>query len=104
MTAGRPRRNPFRRGRGTKLPLLAGRDAELSLAETLLDRLAAGEPPRDLLRYGPWGNGKTALLDLQRDGVRAWTGSPHASAAPESRNAARGGRHKVVTHFVSRCG
>ena len=63
MAAARPGGNPYRPGRGTIPPLLAGRDSELALAEELLDRLGAGNPPpRDLLFYGPRGNGKTALL------------------------------------------
>ena len=59
----RPRKNPFRPGPGVLPPLLAGRDAELALAERRLGDLAEGvSPPQDLLFYGPRGNGKTTLL------------------------------------------
>ena len=59
----RPRKNPFRPGPGVLPPLLAGRDAELALAEQRLAELAEGvSPPQDLLFYGPRGNGKTTLL------------------------------------------
>ena len=55
--------NPYRPGRGVAPPVLAGRDAELRVAEGLLDQLEARRmPPRDLLFHGPRGNGKTTLL------------------------------------------
>ena len=62
------RANPFQPGRGVAPPVIAGRDVELDRAEKLLDGLLARRmPSRDLLFYGPRGNGKTTLLiEIQR--------------------------------------
>ena len=62
------RANPFQPGRGVAPPVIAGRDTELERAEQLLHGLLAGRmPSRDLLFYGPRGNGKTTLLiEIQR--------------------------------------
>ena len=55
--------NPYRPGRGVAPPVLAGRDTELRASDGFLDQLEANRmPPRDLLFYGPRGNGKTTLL------------------------------------------
>ena len=57
-------RNPFRPGAGQMPPYLAGREAELALADTGLRQLAGGTAPaQGLLLYGPRGNGKTVLLE-----------------------------------------
>ena len=56
-------RNPFQPGRGVLPPLIAGREPELARAERCLSHLTEGRSPaRDLLFYGPRGNGKTTLL------------------------------------------
>ena len=52
-------------------PVLAGRDAEIGLADGMLEQLGAGTPPsQDLLLYGPRGNGKTAILTRIADSAR----------------------------------
>ena len=57
-------RNPFRPGAGQMPPYLAGREAELALADTWLRQLAGGTAPaQGILFYGPRGNGKTVLLE-----------------------------------------
>ena len=62
--------NPFQPGRGILPPLVAGRERELEIAEGRLGDLAGGRSPaRDLLFYGPRGNGKTTLLpEIRRRG------------------------------------
>ena len=78
------RENPFRPGAGARPPVLAGRDSELALAHSLLDRLERGRTPsRGLLFFGPRGNGKTAILDriaegAHNRGMRAESLSPAA--------------------------
>ncbi len=67
----------FKAGTGVTPPKLAGRDAEAELAaDVLLGPLAGRNPPaRDLVLFGPRGNGKTVLLtDLERRAARAGIG------------------------------
>lgn len=60
---------PFRAGPGSPPPYLAGREAEQAACRTFLNELRNGRPPpREIVFYGPRGNGKTALLVwLQRE-------------------------------------
>ena len=53
----------FKPGPGGLPPYLAGREREQQICRAFLDRLRQGAaPPRDLILYGPRGNGKTTLL------------------------------------------
>ena len=62
--ARRGRTNPFVPGQGQIPPCLAGREAEQRLVKNLLDRLVMGSGPgRDVVLFGPRGNGKTVLLE-----------------------------------------
>lgn len=71
MAPRQPRPNPFQPGAGARPPLLAGRDAELALADERLALLAAGRrPSQGVLFFGPRGNGKTSLLDEIADSAR----------------------------------
>lgn len=56
-------KNPYRPGAGTKPLVLAGRDAEIQKASTLLEAVSAGAPQRSLMLYGLRGVGKTVLLN-----------------------------------------
>ncbi len=63
--------NPFQPGAGARPPVLAGRDAELALANKLLSALERGaKPSRGILFFGPRGNGKTVLLARIADEAR----------------------------------
>ena len=56
-------RSPFSPGRGKLPPYLAGREAEQTVIRKFLDMVADRDTPtRDIVLYGPRGNGKTALL------------------------------------------
>ena len=60
---------PFRAGPGSPPPYLAGREAEQAACRAFLNELRNRRPPpREIVFYGPRGNGKTALLVwLQRE-------------------------------------
>ncbi len=60
---------PFQAGDGGLPPYLAGRASEQEVCRAFLGRLRHGRPPpREIIFYGPRGNGKTALLVwLQRE-------------------------------------
>ena len=54
---------PFQAGDGGLPPYLAGREYEQDLCLAFVSRLRLGRPPpREIVFYGPRGNGKTALL------------------------------------------
>ena len=54
---------PFRAGPGSPPPYLAGREAEQAACRAFLNELRNERPPpREIVFYGPRGNGKTALL------------------------------------------
>ena len=62
----------FKPGPGGLPPYLAGREREQQICRAFLDRLGQGAaPPRDLILYGPRGNGKTTLLSWLHEIARA---------------------------------
>ncbi len=61
----------FRPGAGGLPPYLAGREREQRICREFLDELRQGRPPpREIILYGPRGNGKTALLAWLQQEVR----------------------------------
>ena len=92
--------NPYQPGRGVPPPVLAGRKALLEAAAERLGVLAAGRmPSRDLLFYGPRGNGKTTLLiEIER---RARKRGLRAEALPVDALTAE---EKLVSHLQERAG
>ena len=65
---------PFRSGPGRLPPYLAGRGDEQAACRAFLGELRNGRPPpREIVFYGPRGNGKTALLVwLQEEAVSSF--------------------------------
>ncbi len=61
-----PIRNPFAPGAGRRPPELAGRDADLSRFEVLLERAERGHCDRGIIHTGLRGVGKTVLLNEYR--------------------------------------
>ena len=60
--ATRDELGPFQAGDGGLPPYLAGREHEQDLCRAFMSRLRLGRPPpREIVFYGPRGNGKTAL-------------------------------------------
>ena len=58
---------PFRAGPGGLPPYLAGRESEQDTCRAFMAELqSGGPPPREIVFYGPRGNGKTALLVWMR--------------------------------------
>lgn len=64
-----PMENPYTPGYGAVPPVLAGREEELNEVREVASRLLSNESyPRDIILFGPRGNGKTALLGtVQRE-------------------------------------
>ncbi|RBY80994.1 ATP-binding protein [Geodermatophilus sp. TF02-6] len=79
-----PVRNPYAPGAGQRPPELAGRDAELSAFDVVLERIAHGRPERSLVLTGLRGVGKTVLLNQLRSAAitRGW-GTGKVEARPE---------------------
>jgi hypothetical protein len=79
-----PVRNPYAPGAGQRPPELAGRDAELSAFDVVLERIARGRPERSLVLTGLRGVGKTVLLNQLRSAAisRGW-GTGKIEARPE---------------------
>ena len=61
----------FKPGPGGLPPYLAGREREQQTCRAFLDRLRqSAAPPRDIVLYGPRGNGKTTLLSWLHEVAR----------------------------------
>src|SRR3954452_13579604 len=69
-----PVRNPYAPGAGQRPPELAGRDAELTAFDVVLERVAQGRPERSMVLVGLRGVGKTVLLNTLRGAAlqRLW--------------------------------
>src|SRR3954451_20593265 len=69
-----PVRNPYAPGAGQRPPELAGRDAELSAFDVVLERIARGRPERSLVLTGLRRKCKTVLLNQLRSAAitRGW--------------------------------
>jgi hypothetical protein len=79
-----PVRNPYAPGAGQRPPELAGRDAELSTFDVLLERIARGRPERSVVLTGLRGVGKTVLLNaLRSSAVRRGWGTGKLEARPD---------------------
>ena len=71
MQPARSELDLFTPGPGGMPPYLAGREQEQQLCRTFLERLRKGAaPPRELILYGPRGNGKTTLLSWLAEEAR----------------------------------
>jgi hypothetical protein len=62
-----PLKNPYTPGAGTRPRALTGRDAELSRAQYLFDRIISGYSEKSMLIIGLRGVGKTVLLNTFAD-------------------------------------
>lgn len=62
--------NPYTPGAGTRPPVLAGRDTQMSLVRSIADQVEAGREATPLVYTGLRGMGKTALLYEVRDELR----------------------------------
>jgi hypothetical protein len=79
-----PIRNPYAPGAGQRPPELAGRDAELTAFDVLLERVSRGRPERSVILTGLRGVGKTVLLNaLRSSAVRRGWGTGKLEARPD---------------------
>ncbi len=83
-----PVSNPYMPGAGQPPPVLAGRDALRERVQIALARLRSGRSAKSLVMVGPWGVGKTVLLEQMRcDAACAgagtlWIGNPAHGSLP----------------------
>ena len=79
-----PVRNPYAPGAGQRPPELAGRDAELTAFDVVLERVAKARPERSIVLTGLRGVGKTVLLNALRSAaVRRDWGTGKLEARPD---------------------
>ena len=79
-----PVRNPYAPGAGQRPPELAGRDAELTSFDVVLERVAKSRPERSIVLTGLRGVGKTVLLNALRSAaVRRDWGTGKLEARPD---------------------
>src|ERR1700754_4838489 len=79
-----PVRNPYAPGAGQRPPELAGRGAQLSACDVVLERVARGRPDRSIVLTGLRGVGKTVLLNALRSAaVRQGWGTGKLEARPD---------------------
>ena len=79
-----PVRNPYAPGAGQRPPELAGRDAELTAFDVVLERVAHARPERSIVLTGLRGVGKTVLLNALRGAaVRRDWGRGKLEARPD---------------------
>lgn len=63
--------NPYTPGAGTRPSVLAGRDSQIALIQSLADQVEAGKQANPIIFTGLRGMGKTSLLYQARDLLRA---------------------------------
>jgi len=79
-----PVRNPYAPGAGQRPPELAGRGAELTAFDVVLERVSRGRPERSVVLTGLRGVGKTVLLNAMRSAaVRRGWGTGKLEARPD---------------------
>ena len=79
-----PIRNPYAPGAGQRPPELAGRSAQLTAFDVVLERIAHGRPERSIVLTGLRGVGKTVLLNALRSAaVRRGWGTGKLEARPD---------------------
>ena len=94
-----PIRNPYAPGAGQRPPELAGRSAQLTAFDVVLERVAHGRPERSIVLTGLRGVGKTVLLNALRSAAvrRAWgTGKLEARPDQGLRRALSSALHQAV--------
>jgi len=100
-----PVRNPYAPGAGQRPPELAGRDAEVTAFDVVLERVSRGRPERSLVLTGLRGVGKTVLLNALRSQAigRLWgTGKIEARPDQPLRRPLSAALHMAVRELAPR--
>lgn len=98
-------RNPYAPGAGQRPPELAGRDAELTGFDVVLERVSRGRPERSTVLTGLRGVGKTVLLNALRSAAvrRGWgTGKLEARPDQSIRRPLAAAMHLAVRELAGR--